>query len=142
MRRIASTLISAWVFSLIASNIVWANGSVIIGNKISIAPGIQTIGPSSNWVKILANQLIDGNSGEPLFYLQELGGQVGADPQLVSTSLGLMQGLERVPVYQAHDQSRYYVVCRNPQSCLKLTPLTKSNPKAPALLGGLQLVSP
>lgn len=135
-------LMAILIFTPLANS--WAGGgSSGVGSATYVGPDIVAVLPEG----MIANRgdgvLIDAETQEPLIQVEtvsaeNLGSETG--DYLAQSTLGAVHGFEFLPSFGS-DRSNRWAVC-NPANgeCLKLTPLSRTNLRVPAIVGALRRV--
>jgi len=134
------TLIFLLIF---ISSYALANGSSSIGNAIFVADGVFTVLPD-HFIEQQGGQFVDAKTKEPLVSIgsvarSELSSYGDA---LAHSKFGSVDGFEYLPTPQSGEQN-FWVICTDGRdTCTKLAPLSRSNPKVPAIVGALTRTAP
>lgn len=121
------------------------NGSVGVGNRHMIAPGIETVLPKSETIRKNGNLILDGGTGEPLLRVESTSREsVRAlsrrrGTQLVEARLGRLRGYEFLPwAGKEKAQENHWIVCGADGGCHRLIPLSRTNAKIQSIISGLK----
>ncbi len=137
-----------WIFYLILPSIpalaAGGNGSSGIGNIVPISDGISAQVAKSQSLKMnaMGDRMFDADSGEELFALDHIDKRnASKDPgELVNSRMGQVSGYELIPRgtgKPVSKQPHYWLVCKKAR-CLRLTPLSTTNPKIDSVIGSLR----
>lgn len=118
------------------------NGSSGTGNGIvTVGGGLATLLPDMKSVARKGDYLVDTGTGEKLVRIERVkrGDFAPAQPNLVPAQLGRVKGYEYLPDRRdIATQDNYWIVCGKKNSCLRLIPVSRTNPKVQDIIGGLR----
>lgn len=146
MKKIALIVLTpALAFALCAASFAASgggNGSSGIGN-LEVEGNLAAQVSLSQPVVKKGDELVDAQTGEKLIKIDRverarLEGLYGF--QLVDAKLGAVKGFEYQPTRAggAAGEQNLWIVCGTGQDlCVRLTPLSRTNPKIPNLIGAL-----
>ncbi len=129
------------LISICISFEAFAGGSSGVGNLVIIAPGISTRVVDLNRFKFESDKIKDVVKNEDILSLEQIEksklekyGQ-----QLVKSQLGSADGYEFLPERSLGQEGmlNFWIVCGEGKACLKLTPLSRTNPRIMDIIGTL-----
>ena len=121
------------------------NGSSGVGNSFPITDGIEArvTDDRSLVMNTSGNRIVDGKTGEGLFAVDHIDKRnlLKEDGQLVRSQMGSVDGFEHLP--SSHQDgsaspTHYWLICPKGTQCLRLTPLSRTNPKVEMTIGALR----
>lgn len=118
------------------SAVAQGNGSSGIGNLVPVAAGLRTTMASADSIKVSGDVIVDGKTGEKLLSIEPAPANPQPGPNLVPAQLGTLQGFEYLP-RNGSGGGNYWIVCGSANACYRLSPLSTTNAKVPAIIGGL-----
>ena len=116
-------------------------GSSGIGNHLSIGQGLETEVPASSQIVKRGDILADGITGEPLVRIETVASSdlKKYGENLVQSHLGRVDGFEFLPNKNSLGKfGNIWIICGKNSRCLRLSPLSKTNPKVLEIIGGLE----
>lgn len=121
---------------LCVSSVFAEGGSSGVGSAMPVANGISAALPDG-FVKVVSGVIQDGD--QPILSLTTLTPDQIKELEIIWTKarLGSVNGYEFWPTPESHDQNTWVICTRTKDQCTKLTPLSKTNRKVPAVLGSL-----
>ena len=142
--RTLGTAVCFTLVSITAS--AWAlaagNGSSGTGNGIvTIGDGVATLLPDAQGVTRKGDFLVDSGTGEKLIRIESVRKKDldPTKPELVPAHLGQMKGYEFLPdLRNISTQDNFWIVCGKKDLCLRLVPVSRTNPKVQDIVGGLR----
>ncbi len=132
--RFQITIMVFLALGLTASASRAGNGSSGIGNGVVIGSGVVAH-PHSGKVSMTEGNLIDGSNQEVLLWVAPTAfEELEANPALRSVTLGNLPGYAP----QTDAEPAYYAVCSvDHANCVKLTPVSKTNPMTEEIIQSL-----
>ena len=138
-------MILGLLLGLISAGCAWANGngSSGIGNRTSIDENVDILMPVSQPILKMGNTLVDARSGKSLLRIDSIhrNDLVFRSDHLARSRLGDIPGYEYLPETALSNRGaqNFWIICgKESSSCLKLIPLSNSDPKVLNLIGGLR----
>ncbi len=137
-----------WIVTLVALQAFCAvtvfgmgNGSSGVGNGITAIDSGMNVNAflPNDYVETQGDQVLDKKTKEPLIKLDKISKDDLAryGRRLSHSQLGGLDGFEYIPEISDPYPQNFWIVCDKGEKCLKMSPLSKTNPKVPAVIGAL-----